>query len=203
MSQAGELITLKRGEGRSGVEYGAGRGRSWHLFESASSPVLAFFLFFSFFQEKNRQVPRTRPSYRKYRRQPTANSNSDLHTMPRPTKRAHTSQLATQAKKEKLQKDHDSIQIFQMAYPNEIAVFAFDNSSGHACKAPDALVASRMNFHPGGKQPIMHDTILQNGTVQSMVFCYGDREWNSDVLIPDELLGNPKGIKRVLQERGL
>jgi len=36
-----------------------------------------------------------------------------------------------------------------------------------------------------------------------MVFCYGDREWNSDVLIRDELLGKPKGIKRVLQERGL
>jgi len=28
--------------------------------------------------------------------------------MPRPTKRARTSQLATQAKKEKLQRDHDS-----------------------------------------------------------------------------------------------
>jgi len=39
----------------------------------ASLPVLAFFLFFSFFQEKNRRVPRTNqrrpPSYRKYRRQ--------------------------------------------------------------------------------------------------------------------------------------
>ena len=29
------------------------------------------------------------------------------------------------------------------------------------------------------------------------------REWNSEVLIGDELLGKPKGIKQILQERGL
>jgi len=49
----------------------------------------------------------------------------------------------------------------------------------------------------------MHDTILQNGTVQSMVFRHGNREWNSEVPIRDELLGKPKGMKRILQERGL
>jgi len=43
-----------------------------------------------------------------------------------------------------------AIQIFLKAYPNDIAVFAFDNSSGHAYKAPDAFVASQMNLHPGG-----------------------------------------------------
>ena len=36
-----------------------------------------------------------------------------------------------------------------------------------------------------------------------MVFRYGDREWNNEVLIGDELLGKPKGIKRILQKRGL
>jgi len=91
-----------------------------------------------------------------------------------------------------------AIQIFQKAYPNDIAVFSFDNSSRHACKAPVALVASRMNLYPGGKQPIMHYTILQNGIVQSMVFRHGDREWDSAVPIQNELLGNPKGIKRIL-----
>ena len=60
-----------------------------------------------------------------------------------------------------------------------------------------------MNLYLGGKQLIMHDAILQNGTVQSMVFRYGDREWNSEVLIGDELLGKPKGIKRTLRGRGL
>ena len=43
------------------------------------------------------------------------------------------------------------IQIFNNAFPNDIAVFAFDNSSGYACKAQDALVANRMNMGPGGK----------------------------------------------------
>jgi len=36
-----------------------------------------------------------------------------------------------------------------------------------------------------------------------MVFRHGDREWNSNVPIRDELLGEPKGIKRILQVRGL
>ena len=49
----------------------------------------------------------------------------------------------------------------------------------------------------------MHDTVIQNGTVQSMMFRYGDRKWNSAVLVSDEFLGKPKGIKRILQERGL
>jgi hypothetical protein len=42
------------------------------------------------------------------------------------------------------------IPIFEMAYPDHIAVFVFDNSSSHACKAEDALIASRMNVNPGG-----------------------------------------------------
>ena len=50
-----------------------------------------------------------------------------------------------------------AIQIFEISFPGDIAVFAFDNSSGHACKAKDALVANRMNLGPGGSQPIMHD----------------------------------------------
>jgi hypothetical protein len=50
---------------------------------------------------------------------------------------------------------HKAIPIFEKAYPDHIGVFAFDNSSGHACKAEDALVASRMNMNPGGKQPLM------------------------------------------------
>ena len=48
-----------------------------------------------------------------------------------------------------------AIAIFNKAFPEDIAVFAFDNSSGHACKAKDAL----MNLRPGGKQPEMHNTV--------------------------------------------
>ena len=75
-----------------------------------------------------------------------------------------------------------------------IAVFAFDNSSSHAKLANDTLNAMNMNLNPGGKQPIMRDTIF-NGQVQTMVF-------PSDY--PDEILrGKPKGMKVILQERGL
>jgi hypothetical protein len=58
-----------------------------------------------------------------------------------------------------------AISIFNKAFPSDIAVFAFDNSSGHACKAKDALVANRMNLRPGGKQPEMHCTKLGDGVI--------------------------------------
>jgi hypothetical protein len=82
-------------------------------------------------------------------------------------------------------------------------VFAFDDSSGHACKAKDALVANRMNLGPGGKQPKMHNTKWGNMIVQSMVFLEGDKDWDTGITISPELVGKPKGMKRVFQERGL
>lgn len=96
-----------------------------------------------------------------------------------------------------------AITIFNKAFPGDIAVFAFDNSSGHACKAKDALVANRMNLRPGGKQPEMHDTMWGDGIKQSMVFKEGDTDWVTGLPIDRELIGKPKGMKRVLQERGL
>ncbi|CAI2201364.1 15752_t:CDS:1, partial [Funneliformis geosporum] len=87
-----------------------------------------------------------------------------------------------------------AIPIFEKTHPGMIAVFAFDNSSSHAKLANDTLNAMNMNLNPGGKQPIMRDTIF-NGQVQTMVF-------PSDYF--DETLhGKPKGMKIVLQERGL
>ena len=44
-----------------------------------------------------------------------------------------------------------------------------------------------MNVHPGGKQPKMHDTVMPNGEPQSMV----------------DSNGVPKGLKLVLEERGV
>ena len=102
-----------------------------------------------------------------------------------------------------------AIAIFNKAFPGDTAVFAFDNSSGHACKAKNALVANRMNLHPGGKQPEMHDTKWSNARAggrtieQSMIFQQGDLEWNTDIPISPELIGKAKGMKRILQERGL
>src|SRR5207248_9009443 len=86
-----------------------------------------------------------------------------------------------------------AIAIFNKAFPGDIAVFAFDNSSGHACKAKDTLVANRMNLRPSGKQPKMHNTKWGDGIEQSMIFLEGDKEWDTNIPIPPELIGKPKG----------
>ena len=52
--------------------------------------------------------------------------------------------------------------------------------------AEDALDASKMNVKPGGKQPRMHTTVWA-GNEQTMC-------------LPD---GTPKGMKLVLEERGI
>ena len=53
-------------------------------------------------------------------------------------------------------------------------------------KANDALNADAMNVNPGGKQPVMRPT-FHNGEVQEMN-------------LPN---GTPKGMKIVLEERGV
>ena len=68
-------------------------------------------------------------------------------------------------------------------YPKEShsLVVLFDQSSDD-----DALNVNRMNVRPGGAQAILHDTVW-NGRGQKMVF--------SD--------GTPKGMKHILEERGV
>lgn len=51
----------------------------------------------------------------------------------------------------------------------------------------DTLVASSMNVNPSGKQPVMHPGRFPNGQEQLMVDRYG----------------RPKGIKQLLEERGV
>lgn len=87
-----------------------------------------------------------------------------------------------------------AIPIFEKTHPGSIAVFAFDNSSSHKKFADDALNVANMNLNPGGKQANIRDTIF-NGEIQSMNF--------SEDYPVLELRGKPKGIKIILQERGL
>jgi hypothetical protein len=94
-------------------------------------------------------------------------------------------------------------------------VFAFTNSSGCTCKATNALVANRMNLRSGGKQSKMCNPFWTRPTsaeeekiAQSMVFCEGNMEFDSEGKhsnqpINKDLIGMPKWMKRVLQERGL
>lgn len=80
--------------------------------------------------------------------------------------------------------------------PGYQALFLIDNSQGHSAYSANALLASRMNLRPGGKQARMRDGwFMRNGqkVIQPMTFPKNHPEF------PDE----PKGIKQVLLERDL
>jgi len=103
-----------------------------------------------------------------------------------------------------VQQTRKAIEVFNKAFPKDITVFAFDNSSGHACKALDTLISSRMKLRPGGKQPVIHPTRLSDATLQNMIHQWIDRKREyPHHPIQDENIGKPKGINRVLQERRL
>ena len=82
----------------------------------------------------------------------------------------------------------DAVKIAEYKYPprRNTLVFIFDQSNCHRAYAENALNVSRMNVRPGGRQPCMRDTVLA-GCVQKMV--YDD--------------GTPKGMKAILEERGI
>ena len=79
-----------------------------------------------------------------------------------------------------------AIDIFEAKYPAAQALFLFDNAPSHKKCSDETLNAEKMNVRPGGKQPVMRSTFF-NGEVQEMV-------------LPN---GQPKGLKIVLEERGV
>ena len=81
-----------------------------------------------------------------------------------------------------------AITIAEVKYRKELysLVFFFNQSSRHTAFPDNALNVNRMNVKPGGAQAAMHNT-LWNGMYQRMVF----RD------------GTPKGMKQVLEERGV
>ncbi|GBB96876.1 hypothetical protein RclHR1_02860009 [Rhizophagus clarus] len=91
---------------------------------------------------------------------------------------------------------YQAIPIFEILHPGCIGIFCFNQSTNHNAMAGDALVATKMNLSPRGKQPKMRDGwyINENSEkrVQSMTFPNNH-----------QLKGQPKGIKQVLKERNL
>ena len=82
-----------------------------------------------------------------------------------------------------------AVDMAELKYPSADGwrhAWVFDHSSCHAAMADDALDANKMNVNPGGKQRKMRDTVW-DGRVQKMNF----------------EIGVPKGMRRVLQERGV
>jgi hypothetical protein len=88
------------------------------------------------------------------------------------------------------------INIFERVHPGKVAVFCFDHSQNHQAQADDALVANRLNFNDGSRAQKFH--LIRptywgpNNTEQSMVYIDEQRQ-----------SFQPKGAKRILQERGL
>ena len=88
----------------------------------------------------------------------------------------------------------DAVEVFELVHPGKQALFIFDQSSAYASLPPDTLKAFEMNKSDGGKQRKQRDTIIpksnpvveHHGKVQKMTLDNGQ----------------PKGMQRVLQERG-
>jgi len=95
----------------------------------------------------------------------------------------------------------DALKIFDVKYPDRVAVFIFDCSSAHEAFASDALLAHKMNHGLGGQQPKMHNTIIPTtGQPQSMVYPADTPGFDNKNHL---LVGQAKGMEQVLLERGL
>ena len=79
-----------------------------------------------------------------------------------------------------------AVDIFEQVHPDARGLFLFDNAPSHRKMADEALNADKINVGPGGKQPKMRDTVW-GGQTQKMV----------------DHNGTPKGMRTVLQERGV
>ena len=91
-----------------------------------------------------------------------------------------------------------AMRIFRVAFPDYQGTFAFDNATNHSSFAEDALVASKMKLGPGGAQPKVRDGwYVKNGRRRPQRMIFGVHHENRD------LRNAPKGIRRVLEERGL
>ena len=89
------------------------------------------------------------------------------------------------------------IPAFEHAHgPGYQALFIIDNSQRHSAYAEDALLASRMNFNPGGKQAhLQNGWFIHDGIkiIQPMIFPLDHPQFSDQ----------PKGMKQVLIEHEL
>lgn len=88
-----------------------------------------------------------------------------------------------------------AMEVAEAKYPKEewfCLFWIFDQSNCHTAFSEDALNANKMNARPGGKQPLMHDT-MWNGRVQSM---------KKNVLVRGQQKWIPRGLIEILNERG-
>lgn len=95
-----------------------------------------------------------------------------------------------------------AIPIFETTFPNSQALFLFDHATSHTAYAEDALLVDAMNLDSGGKQSCFRDGwYYKPDRVQLIHHCMNFAP--NDTTVSEELRGKPKGICRVLLERGL
>ncbi len=99
------------------------------------------------------------------------------------------------------------IKIFEYLFPDAIATVYFDHSTGHEAFASNSLNAREMNVKPGGAQRHMHDTTIPMDNPNPEL-----RGQHQTMNFPDDLppthqyyafRGQPKGMRIILEERGL
>ena len=94
------------------------------------------------------------------------------------------------------------IPIFNELHPGKTALFTFDNSTNHRAKAEDALVIGRLKLSDGFPskrikgQDVTRTQILRDGW-------FYNRDGNREIQIMLTADGKQKGIRTILQERGL
>lgn len=84
-----------------------------------------------------------------------------------------------------------AIPIFELQFPGCQALFLFDNAPSHHAWPANALRAHSMNLTPGGEAPVMKDGWYFNNYGNLVI---------QHTNFPD---GRPKGLKLLLEERGL
>lgn len=89
------------------------------------------------------------------------------------------------------------IPAFERAHgPDYQVLIMVDNSQGHSAYGEDALLTSRMNMRPGGKQAKLRDGwYIKDGQKIIQPMCFPG--------VHSEFPGMQKGIKQVIVERGL
>jgi hypothetical protein len=99
------------------------------------------------------------------------------------------------------------LKLFEYLYPGCIGTFYFDHSTGHGAYATDSLNARKMNVNPGGKQRSMHATKIPMDNPYPELRGQ-PQEINFPIDLPSDhpyhkFCGQPKGMRVVLEERGL
>lgn len=98
-----------------------------------------------------------------------------------------------------------AIPIFNYLFPDAQGVFVFDFSSAHESYGPHALRVSNINFLPGGKKLPLRDTFMPMDDPRIPLELQGRPQ---SLVYPQDhptqtLAGKTKGVRCVLQERGL